>query len=451
MQNIANFTEKAEKFIESENLMKKGSKYIVALSGGADSVCLLLCLKDLGYDIEAAHCNFNLRGKESDRDETFCKELCANKGIILHVAHFDTISYAALHKVSIEMAARTLRYNYFEQLRNDIVADGICVGHHMEDSVETFILNVVRGTGIKGLCGIPSRNGYIIRPLLSNTRNEIENYLKENGEDYITDSSNLTNDVKRNKVRLDVMPNLRNIDESADRSIWKTTRKINEAYKVFETAIKNASKESTEIKDGYIYINIKKLKKQTSPEYTLYHILSRLSFTSATIDDIYSKIDSLKNSSVFFSTTHRLIADRGNLIVERLTTETTKPIRIPEHGTYVINENLKVRTCTKKYNKETQISKRNDLATLDVSKIKMPLTIRLWKEGDSFTPFGMKGKKLVSDFLTDRKFNLFQKERQLLITDSTGRIIWLVGQRIDDRVKITSKTDEMLCVQLIRS
>lgn len=443
--------EKARKFIASENLMEKNCKYIIALSGGADSVCLLLCLKYLGYNIEAAHCNFKLRGKESDRDETFCKELCENKGIALHVAHFDTMSYAALHKISIEMAARTLRYNYFERLREDIGANGICVGHHMEDSVETFILNAVRGTGIKGLCGISSRNGYIIRPLLSNTRKEIDNYLKESNERYITDSSNLVNDVKRNKVRLDVIPTLREIDESADRSIWKTTRKINEAYKIFEAAIKKASEESAEIKDGYIYIDIRKLKEQASPEYTLFYILSKLSFTSATIDSIYSNLDLLKNSSIFYSATHKLIADRGYLIVDRLTTKTAKPTHIPEHGTYVINDSLKIKTSIKEYNKECQISKSNDLTTIDASKIKMPLIIRSWEKGDSFIPFGMKGKKLVSDFMTDRKFNAFQKESQLIMTDATGMIIWIVGQRVDDRVKITSKTEKILRIQLIRN
>lgn len=447
---MASLIEKAKTFIATENLMKENRKYIVALSGGADSVSLLLCLKELGYNIEAVHCNFKLRGAESDRDEMFCKELCTKKNIKLHIVHFDTKSYAKLHKISIEMAARNLRYNYFEQLRNDIEADGICIGHHMEDSVETFILNIIRGTGIKGLTGITEKNGYIIRPLLAVTRKEIEDYLEEVGESYITDSSNLVNDVKRNKVRLNVMPMLRSISKSADKSIWETSRKISEANKVFEDAIEKASTESAEQKNGFIYIDIAKLKEQISPEYTLYNILSKLSFTPATIDDIFSKIDTLRNSSVFTSATHRLIADRGKLIIEPIYSDSFKPIRIPECGTYIINNSQKIKISLKEYTEESQISKSADFITIDALKIDMPLCIRRCEKGDFFTPLGMKGKKLISDYMTDRKFNLFQKERQLLLTDSTGKIIWLIGQRADDRVKITSKTKTMLCISIIK-
>lgn len=446
---MSSLIEKARKFITDENLMNKGGKYIVALSGGADSVCLLLCLKELGFNIEAVHCNFKLRGAESERDELFCKDLCARNKIKIHIVHFDTKSYATMHKISIEMAARELRYNYFAQLRNDIRANAICVGHHIEDTVETFILNIIRGTGIKGLTGIAAKNGYTIRPLLSITRNEIERYLEEKDEKYVTDSSNLINDVKRNKVRLDVMPALRSIDESADKSIWETSRRIHEAYKVFEEAIKKASEASSEIKEEYLYIDLAKLKKQASPEYTLYNILSKLSFTSATIDDIFSKIDTLKNSSMFSSSTHRLVADRGFLIVEPISAGPFKSIRIPECGTYVINDKQKIKLCEKEFNGENCISRNADSITIDASKIKMPLYLRRCKKGDSFMPLGMKGKKLVSDYMTDRKYNFFQKERQLLLTDSIGQTIWLVGQRLDDHVKITTNTNTILSISII--
>ena len=202
--------DRVRRFASVHELFVYGGKYIVALSGGADSVSLLFVLKhlerELGISVEAAHCNFHLRGAESVRDEEFCKQLCERLSVPLHLIHFDTQAYADLHRVSIEMAARDLRYGYFENLRRDIEAQDICVAHHRDDSVETVLLNLVRGTGLRGLRGIQPRNGNIIRPLLSLSRENIVQYLDALGESYVTDSTNLHNDVKRNKIRLDVMP-----------------------------------------------------------------------------------------------------------------------------------------------------------------------------------------------------------------------------------------------------
>ena len=197
----------------------KEKKYIVALSGGADSVCLLLKMLDEGRHVEAAHCNFHLRGAESDRDESFVVSLCSRLGVTLHRAHFDTREYASLHKVSIEMAARTLRYDYFEKLRIDIGAEAILVAHHRDDNVETVLMNMVRGTGIRGVAGIRPRNGHILRPLLDMSRSDIEAYLRERGETYVTDSTNLEDEATRNKFRLNVVPLLRTINPRASENI----------------------------------------------------------------------------------------------------------------------------------------------------------------------------------------------------------------------------------------
>ena len=389
---MKSFLNSVSRFIKEEKLMKTDGLYLVALSGGADSVALLLCLKDLGYRVEAVHCNFRLRGEESDRDEDFCKRLCEKVDVKLHIAHYDTRSYASLHGLSIEMAARNLRYSYFKQLREDMGAEGICVGHHMEDSVETMLLNIIRGTGIKGVTGIAAKNGHVIRPMLCVSRNEIECYLKEREQTYITDSSNLVNDVKRNKLRLDVMPLIRGINPSADKKMFETTRRVTEANRVFEHAIEKAAEDSTAVKDKYLFIDIERLKQQVSPEYTLYHILSRHSFSSATIDDIFSNLDNLKNGSIFSSDTHRLVADRGFLVIEQ-------------------NEDK------------------------DSSN---------W-----FIPFGMTGKKLVSDYLTDRKMAFFDKEKQLVMTDSENNILWLIGQRLDNRMRIAENTKKILTIEFI--
>ncbi|MDY3944446.1 MAG: tRNA lysidine(34) synthetase TilS [Prevotella sp.] len=241
---INSFVDRVRRFASVHELFVYGGKYIVALSGGADSVSLLFVLKhlehELGIGVEAAHCNFHLRGAESVRDEEFCKQLCDRLSVPLHLIHFDTQAYADLHRVSIEMAARDLRYGYFENLRRDIEAQDICVAHHRDDSVETVLLNLVRGTGLRGLRGIQPRNGNIIRPLLSLSREDIVQYLDALGESYVTDSTNLHNDVKRNKIRLDVMPLLRELNPSVSQSIFESSLRVGEALKVFDEAMKRS-------------------------------------------------------------------------------------------------------------------------------------------------------------------------------------------------------------------
>ena len=241
---ISTFVNQVRHFAHHHQLFTPRGKYIIALSGGADSVSLLLVLKhlesELGISLEAAHCNFHLRGDESLRDEEFCKQLCRRFHVPLHLVHFDTHAYADLHHVSIEMAARDLRYAYFEQLRRDIHAHDICVAHHRDDSVETLLLNLVRGTGLRGLRGIQPRNAHIIRPLLSHSRQQIEQYLDALGESYVTDSTNLHNDVKRNKIRLNVIPLLRELNPSASQSIFETSLRVTEALKIFDDAIQHA-------------------------------------------------------------------------------------------------------------------------------------------------------------------------------------------------------------------
>lgn len=231
---------KIKRFIASEHLLRVDALYLVALSGGADSVALLLCLKELGYRVEAVHCNFQLRGEESMRDERFCEELCQRENIPLHKVHFDTQSYADLHKVSIEMAARELRYHYFFQLKEALKAEGICVGHHKEDSVETILINLVRGTGLSGLMGIRPRKNDIIRPLLCVTRHEIEDYLRRHASTFVTDSTNLMDDVVRNKIRLNILPQLTEINPSVTEAILTTANHLSEVEAIVQESLKEA-------------------------------------------------------------------------------------------------------------------------------------------------------------------------------------------------------------------
>ena len=446
------FIEKIHDFIRHNRLMDKNKKYLVALSGGADSVSLILALKELGFDVDAVHCNFHLRGKESERDEQFCISLCKKKGIEIHIVHFNTMEYAALHKISIEMAARNLRYAYFEQLRNDICADGICVGHHREDSVETLLINLIRGTGINGLTGINPKNGFILRPMLCVSRADIEKYLNDKGQDFVTDSTNLIDDVTRNKIRLNLMPLIRSINPSADKDIANTANRINEAAKVFNNAIEKAADRVSTVMGGYTIINIPSLLNEISPEYTLYNILSRFSFSPATIEDIYNKLQTqVQSGKIFSSATHRILIDRNDIIVEPIDKGTDKRMTVPECGTYVYSETTKLRIKETEIDGSFKISREKHVASFDATKVKFPIKIRKTEKGDWFVPFGMNGKKLISDYLTDRKVSLFDKQRQLVITDADENIIWIVGERPDNRFKIESGSAKALVIELVKN
>ena len=447
------------RFASVHELFVYGGKYIVALSGGADSVSLLFVLKhlehELGIGVEAAHCNFHLRGAESVRDEEFCKQLCERLSVPLHLIHFDTQAYADLHRVSIEMAARDLRYGYFENLRRDIEAQDICVAHHRDDSVETVLLNLVRGTGLRGLRGIQPRNGNIIRPLLSLSREDIVQYLDALGESYVTDSTNLHNDVKRNKIRLDVMPLLRELNPSVSQSIFETSLRVTEALKIFDEAMQRSIADVTTPPRGCtcpkctnhpLTISIDRLKQQPSPEYTLHEILSPRGFTSAQIDQIYGSLDSCSAGKIIASDSHELAFDRGSLLVQPRTNvaDTARSMRIPETGTYVFSDSLKIKVAAEDCGDDYVPSRAADCVCLDASDIKFPLTLRHIEQGDRFVPFGMNGMKLVSDYLTDRKKNVFEKRAQLVVTDAQQRIVWLVGERTDNRFRITPHTQQAL-------
>lgn len=430
--------------LDCKHLLRKEGKYLVALSGGADSVFLTHVLHRLGYAIDAAHCNFHLRGEESDRDEAFCKNLCERLGIALHIVHFDTKTYADLHKVSIEMAARDLRYNYFEQLRKDIGADGICVAHHMEDSVETILLNIIRGTGLNGLTGISPRNGYILRPMLNVTREEIEQYLDACGEEYVTDSTNLEAVALRNKIRLEVMPLLKTINPSVCEDIAKMSARLAEASKVMDDAMQDAA--NRVCNDNII--DTGKLLNEVSPEMVLFHILSPYGFQPAQIENISSSLTCLKTGSTWKSDSHELLFNRGSLIIEKINNPETREYKIPETGTYNLGDGLRISVKMVDIDDGFVIPKTSDTVAVDAEKVRFPLTIRHAANGDRFIPFGMKGSKLISDYLTNKKKTLFEKRQQRVITDAEGRVVWLIGERTDNRFRITGQSKKAVILSV---
>lgn len=433
-------------YIARYELLSPRSTYLVALSGGADSVALLLLLQELGYNVEAAHCNFHLRGTESDRDEAFVRELCARRQVPFHVVHFDTSEYASLHKVSIEMAARQLRYSYFERLIADIGASGICVAHHRNDNVETVLMNLMRGTGIHGLVGIRPRNGNVIRPLLCIGRDDIERYLRSEGQDYVTDSTNLVPDVIRNKIRLELLPLMETIFPGVYDNIQRTSEYVAEAEKVYDRGICRAVSKVKDTAGELVSIDIDKLRHVASPEATLFEILQTYGFTSQQVRQIYSNLGA-STGKLYSSGAYDMAIDRGRILLSAKR-EPLSDMRIPEPGIYVIDDDKRLRIRQLTVDSAFDISRESSIASVDAANVSFPLTLRPVREGDRFVPFGMNGSKLVSDYLTDRKRNVFEKRAQLLLEDATGKAVWLVGERVDDRCRITEQSISALVISV---
>ena len=433
-----------QKYIEEKQLFTLHDKVLVALSGGADSVALLRVLLVLGYHCEAAHCNFHLRGEESDRDERFVNELCKGLGVALHVTHFDTVTYASRHHVSIEMAAREMRYDWFEQLRKERGMAVIAVAHHRDDSVETLLLNLIRGTGIAGLTSMKPRNGFVVRPLLTVSRKDIESYLSEHGVSYVVDCTNLESVYIRNKIRLQVLPLLRSINPSVDHSIYSSILNLREVESVYKAAIHEQEQNVLEYKGEYIYIPVEKLKQLPSPKAFLFEFLTPYGFVSEQITEIISSCGGI-SGKVFLSRNYRIVKDREYLILEppereEAGTVVEKIESLEECGT-LLHGNLSYRCLD---NDETYcFSRDKSYACFDLDKLVFPLIIRRWETGDRFTPFGMKDSRKLSDYFRDRKYSLIDKANTLLLC-SGNTIIWILGERAADGYRVTADTKRII-------
>ena len=434
------YKNRIQHFIEEKHLFTIQDKVLVALSGGADSVALLRVLVELGYSCECAHCNFHLRGEESNRDETFVRELCQSLDIPLHVVHFDTETYAKEKHLSIEMAARELRYEWFEKVRREIHAEVIAVAHHRDDSVETFLLNLIRGTGINGLKGIPVRNGLIVRPLLHTSKTDILDYLSHLKQDYVTDSTNLQDEYMRNKIRLNLIPLMETMNPSIAETIDETAQKLTEVADIYhqnrKTAIQDALQKTLERNieeaEGRNCMDIETILSDIAPFSLLHEWLSPKGFNATQINDIYFSLKQCQSGKRFASTEWELLRDRKELVLQRKNPDE----KVPQIAQEIVE-----------IDPEFILLKDKNMAFLDADKVILPLEIRKWQAGDKFCPLGMKGKKNVSDYLTDKKFTLFEKERQY-VACSEGKIVWLVGERIDNRFKITESTKKALVLRI---
>ncbi|MCM1108780.1 MAG: tRNA lysidine(34) synthetase TilS [Clostridium sp.] len=444
MNKTETFLQQVKTSVVRHALLQAGNKVMVALSGGADSVALLRVLLTFNVRCVAVHCNFRLRGAESDRDEIFVRSLCARHGVELHVRAFHTRRYADGLGISIEMAARELRYKWFEQMRGEIGADCIAVAHHRDDAVETLLLNLLRGTGIYGLTGMRRRNGYVVRPLLDFSRSQILDYLKELGQDYVTDSTNLDADeATRNKIRLEVLPLLETVNPSVRDTLQATAERMADAEYLYDEAVQAAFHR---VIDGR-FISLSALEAEPAPRTVLYEWLSRHRFNSAQVAEIYEQRNG-EPGREYQSRDWRLLRDRGGWWLRPVVEEypCLSPV-LPLEGKVRLSPDVTVCISRRPYTGDAGIPRRRTCASLDMDRLRFPLTVRFIRPGDRFVPFGMKGTRLVSDYLTDAKRSLFDKERQLVVC-SGDDIVWLVGERSDDRYRVTSSTRFMFIIEV---
>jgi tRNA(Ile)-lysidine synthase len=432
--------QKVQTYILKHQLLTQEGRIIVGVSGGADSVVLLNILLSLGYDCIVAHCNFHLRMEESDRDELFVRNLAKELKVPSYFIDFETTKYAEEHKISIEMAARDLRYAWFYELLYHHDAQAIVVAHHVDDSIETMLMNLVRGTGLKGLTGIQPRNHKVVRPLLCCSRLEIENYLVIHDLDHIEDSTNASVNYQRNKFRNEVFPLLEEINPSVRQTLYESLNRFEGNLIIYQQAIDKIVQEIIQQKNGLVLMDIDLIKKQAHIPTVMYEFLHPYNFSPALIEQITDKLDG-ESGKVFFSDTHRLLKDRKYLVLSMIEENTIDEYRVEEDDT-VIELPFQMKISRQIKTSDFEISKELNRVHVDSAKIVFPLKIRRWKEGDTFFPFGMKQQKKISDFFINNKLSLVEKEHSWIL-ESNNEVIWIIGQRLDNRFRVTKETTEV--------
>lgn len=427
--------ERFQVYINRCNLIAEDNKIILALSGGVDSMVLADLLLKVKVEFVAAHCNFHLRGTESDGDERFVVDFAERKGIQCFVKHFETEQYAAEKGISIEMAARDLRYAWFEELRLRLGYDKIAVAHHADDQAETFFINLLRRAGLRGLKGMQPQNGVLIRPLLWASREQIHQYAVENQILWREDHTNAENVFLRNKIRNLLLPVFDELHPEGRQSLFATLEHLSAENELYRTLLNEkfaqilVNEGVCQIADKQWFVNNFQL---------LFEWLRQFGFNTEQCHFIHEAIE-LGVGNHYHSPTHRLVIGRKDLQLSELKGNADDIIQI-EIGEEQITSPVHLRFSQFEKGADFVIDKSPDVAQLDFDKIRFPLTLRHWRHGDRFHPLGMKGSKLLSDFFVDQKFTDWQKQNLLLLVSADGDIVWVVGQRIDDRFKVTSAT-----------
>ena len=427
--------------IRQQHLFPIGQQVLLAVSGGIDSVVLTHLMHSANYPFAIAHCNFHLRPSDCDRDEAFVHQLASTYSVPFHVAHFDTLTHAAQHHQSIEQAARQLRYEFFEQLRQRHGYAAILTAHHRDDSTETLLLNLLRGTGLSGLHGILPIQGHIVRPLLPFSRADIEAYAAQHHLDHVEDSTNTSLDYLRNQVRHQLMPLLRQLQPAADRTLQQTSIHLHSTEQLYYALLTPLRQQLVLPQtDGSIHLLLTNplpapLHEHTTPQLRqqlYFELLKPYGFNAATVSTILS---STQPGKTYHSPTHTAFRDRDRLI---LLPATTQADSIPA---------FTVSTATPNKFDPRQLPPNQ--AAFDIDTVTMPIRLRHWQNGDRFQPLGMAhGTQLLSDYFSDHKYSLPDKQAQLLLVDATDSILWIVGRRTSHPHRITPHTRLALIVEI---
>lgn len=432
-------------YIKKNALFEQEDKILLAVSGGKDSVLMAQLFKLAGFHFSIAHCNFNLRGDESRRDEGFVKLLAADLEVPVSIAHFNTSEYAETHQLSIQMAARELRYQWFEQLRQELGCSYIALAQHQNDSIETLLLNLVRGTGISGMHGILPKRDKLIRPLLFLSRQEIDHLVEENNISFVEDSSNESSKYARNRIRLMVIPQLQELNPKLEQTFVQNMERFAETEELVQRIVAETRQALLYEEHGDCHIEIAKIKALKPQKLLWFELLKPFNFSASVANEILGSLEKQSGTS-FYSASHRATIDRGTLILSPLEKRNEAHRLLHPHDSRVWIGDQEIAFSYVEANVyETNPNK----AYVDVAQLIFPLVLRFRQDGDRFMPLGMRQFKKISDFMIDEKIPLPQKERIPLLINGNGEIIWVAGLRQDNRYKVNATTKKVAIFELL--
>ncbi|WP_433896130.1 tRNA lysidine(34) synthetase TilS [Sphingobacterium mizutaii] len=433
-------SERLKQFIIEKELLDQEDRVLLAVSGGKDSMLMARLFHDLEINCIIAHCNFQLRADESDKDEALVVEYAEDLGFPVFVKRFETEDYAAQHKVSIQMAARELRYEWFEELRTEQACQYIAIAQHANDHLETMLFNLTRSTGIQGLLGIQAKRGVIVRPILFLSANEVAEEVQRLKVPYRDDQSNFSTKYARNKIRLEIIPKFKEIQPDFESILEQNIKHFKESQRFIQNQVDGIRNSLFQKEGKQIKIKVMALQDYACDHFLIFELFKPYNFQRNVIEDLIAVMDR-GMGQIFESASHELLLDRDNLILRQKMDERPSEITI-ENLTAKVNYKSKDFYILEVQGKE--IVHEESQVQVDADLIKFPLVLRSWQLGDTFKPLGMEGSKKLSDYFIQKKLNRFQKEEVPILVNADGQLIWVVGMRLDNHFKVTENTKKVL-------